>query len=329
MTAATAPAAARLQLSFDMEQVAAWYAAGESTRAIGSRLGVSEKTVWRHMKARGIPLRTQAEASTPPAVSAAARRRNAELASEVTGLAAGGMDDMKIARRLGMAQTTVRRIRHQAGIPAAARLPTTRPVPIDMETALAMWRDSAAVTDIAAALGTSAAIVSARLAEVGCEAGSRNPLERIPELGAEAARMINAGMTAAGISRVLDVTCPQIHRFADKRGLVVAMPVAECGTPSGYSAGCRCEPCTEAHRAEAQKMRRRRQREVAAGSDAVPHGTFTGYHNWGCRCPDCKAKGSESNAYCIAARRIKAGAPVSALTALQQAAWLARQDGAA
>ena len=329
MSIATAPAAARLKLSFDMEQVAAWYADGESTRAIGARLGVSEKTVWRHMKAHGIPLRTQAEASTPPAVSAEARQRNAELSSEVLGLAAGGMDDMKIARRLGMAQTTVRRIRHQAGIPAAERLPTTRPVSIDMETALAMWRGSAAVTDIAAALGTSAAIVSARLAEVGCKAGSRNPLERIPELGAEAARMIGDGRYSPEIAAVLGVTGWQVREYARRRGLILARAAAECGTPSGYSAGCRCAPCTEAHRAEALKMRKRRAREVAAGSDAVPHGTFTGYHNWGCRCQDCKAKGSESNAYCIAARRIKAGAPVSALTALQQAAWLARQDGAA
>ena len=60
---------------------------------------------------------------------------------------------------------------------------------------------------------------------------------------------------------------------------------AEHGTPSRYSLGCRCQPCTEAHRLDGQQWRA----SHAGRTEETPHGTDTGYTNWGCRCQPCRA----------------------------------------
>lgn len=58
---------------------------------------------------------------------------------------------------------------------------------------------------------------------------------------------------------------------------------AEHGTQSKYSAGCRCEPCTVAHREACNRWR-----EAVAGLPAVffEHGA-SGYRNYACRCAVC------------------------------------------
>lgn len=61
---------------------------------------------------------------------------------------------------------------------------------------------------------------------------------------------------------------------------------------SGYTHGCRCEVCTNEH--TAMQRRRRAERKERAETDA-PHGTVTGYQNWGCRCDDCKLAHSTRN----------------------------------
>lgn len=63
-------------------------------------------------------------------------------------------------------------------------------------------------------------------------------------------------------------------------------PVQHGGTGSAYSNyGCRCEECTEANRARAERRRAQRKREGPA-KDA--HGTLSTYANWSCRCVWCR-----------------------------------------
>jgi len=62
--------------------------------------------------------------------------------------------------------------------------------------------------------------------------------------------------------------------------------MTEHGTHSKYVQGCRCELCTEAHRAyNAETRQNRKQLEPSE------HG-LTGYSDYGCRCPIC----TEANA---------------------------------
>jgi len=67
------------------------------------------------------------------------------------------------------------------------------------------------------------------------------------------------------------------------------------GTPSAYAKGCRCEACKAGHSDRMKHYRAQRTAMVAAGDSRVPHGTDSGYFNWGCRCERCKAVGSIGN----------------------------------
>jgi len=55
---------------------------------------------------------------------------------------------------------------------------------------------------------------------------------------------------------------------------------------AGYSAGCRCEKCSEASRADRLAAS---ERARAANYETVTHGTSTAY-KLGCRCPECTAE---------------------------------------
>ncbi len=50
---------------------------------------------------------------------------------------------------------------------------------------------------------------------------------------------------------------------------------------------CRCEPCTEANRAEQTRQNVRRAARLAADPTLAPHGDRSTYTNWGCRCEPC------------------------------------------
>jgi hypothetical protein len=55
--------------------------------------------------------------------------------------------------------------------------------------------------------------------------------------------------------------------------------------------GCRCEPCSVAHRAEVARARARRHQRTADNGGIAPtdtHGAST-YSNWRCRCLTCLA----------------------------------------
>jgi len=67
-----------------------------------------------------------------------------------------------------------------------------------------------------------------------------------------------------------------------------------------YRHGCRHPDCTEEHRV--QSARARSERRCHAAQDA-PHGTWSGYANWGCRCGRCLVAGQLSNAWDRAVRK--------------------------
>lgn len=71
------------------------------------------------------------------------------------------------------------------------------------------------------------------------------------------------------------------------------------GRYSTYTHGCRCAPCTEANRLYSRtirKLRLERRREA-------PHGTLSGYKNWGCRCRACRKAACEWHLYVVRPRR--------------------------
>lgn len=65
------------------------------------------------------------------------------------------------------------------------------------------------------------------------------------------------------------------------------------GTRSMYQTGCRCQECKAAV-ASASRALRERQRQMAIDHpELIPHGTYTGYTNWCCRCDDCRKASRE------------------------------------
>lgn len=65
--------------------------------------------------------------------------------------------------------------------------------------------------------------------------------------------------------------------------------MAEHGTTSRYTYGCRCTDCRSA-KYFYDKARHAAARELAAANPRyIPHGTTTGYQHWGCRCEQCRA----------------------------------------
>jgi len=62
------------------------------------------------------------------------------------------------------------------------------------------------------------------------------------------------------------------------------------GSASTYcNYGCRCVPCTEAHRAAVARQRSERSARLTADPSAAPHGRASTYLNWGCRCEACRS----------------------------------------
>lgn len=62
------------------------------------------------------------------------------------------------------------------------------------------------------------------------------------------------------------------------------------GSDSTYdNHGCRCTPCTDAHRAVQRRCRVARIAKIRADPTVVRHGKASTYSNWGCRCEECTA----------------------------------------
>ena len=72
-----------------------------------------------------------------------------------------------------------------------------------------------------------------------------------------------------------------------------ATPLPKHGTTARRHRGCSCERCRTAHAAYSRAVRAWRAARVAAGQKLrprkgdVPHGTYTGYAYWRCRCAEC------------------------------------------
>ena len=64
------------------------------------------------------------------------------------------------------------------------------------------------------------------------------------------------------------------------------------GIDYGYWKGCRCQPCTTAHRHALQDWKANRP-PLPVGDPR--HGTHNGYNNYACRCDPCLAAGSALN----------------------------------
>lgn len=73
-------------------------------------------------------------------------------------------------------------------------------------------------------------------------------------------------------------------------------PLIDHGTMGGYLAGCKCSPCLAAKKAKSQAEGARRKARAAADPSVVPHGTVSGYRNWGCRCDPCCLAGRAASA---------------------------------
>lgn len=90
--------------------------------------------------------------------------------------------------------------------------------------------------------------------------------------------------------------------------------------------GCRCDPCAEANREYLRKYRAANKEKIRAtqlrytaklkesnGID-IPHGTRSGYSDYGCRCDRCK----EANTNYARRYRERRGQAKTALPAAQQ-----------
>jgi len=72
-------------------------------------------------------------------------------------------------------------------------------------------------------------------------------------------------------------------------------PAGPHGSGSTYrNKGCRCVPCTEAHRQEVKVLRHarwasrtRNEHGALVAPDTVRHGNANTYFNWGCQCRPC------------------------------------------
>ena len=61
----------------------------------------------------------------------------------------------------------------------------------------------------------------------------------------------------------------------------------EHGTRAMYQKGCRCQECKSAQARGAHEYREKRKAQGAQNPELIPHGTYSGYITWCCRCEEC------------------------------------------
>lgn len=71
--------------------------------------------------------------------------------------------------------------------------------------------------------------------------------------------LVARGYTDAEVGAAFGVTARTARRWRARLGLASewAPSPAACGTNSGYTTGCRCDPCKRAHKLAARAYRRR------------------------------------------------------------------------
>lgn len=74
-------------------------------------------------------------------------------------------------------------------------------------------------------------------------------------------------------------------------------PLPNHGTSARYGGKhkCRCTLCVSSNTRRCYEAKLKRDRQRAMGIANIPHGTDSGYRNWGCLCGPCKEAGRETN----------------------------------
>lgn len=115
------------------------------------------------------------------------------------------------------------------------------------------------------------------------------------------------GFSSYTISKELSVSYDKVARVAmmyvqaggEYRGVKVKGKhgTPEHGTTARYGGKhkCRCPLCVHANTQRAKESKAKRDLKLAMGLVDVPHGTKSGYFNWGCRCGVCGPVGREAN----------------------------------
>lgn len=115
--------------------------------------------------------------------------------------------------------------------------------------------------------------------EVRLEAGEKELIEKV-RVG------FAAGRSGREIAAELGIPEHRVQ-YIKKREGIVKVKVEKHGRATDYNEGCRCAVCTEAHRVRMAEVRQSRLER----REDIPHGTESGYVNWGCRCGACRPVG--------------------------------------
>jgi len=109
----------------------------------------------------------------------------------------------------------------------------------------------------------------------------RGQAARTAEIVAAHKRIVARETTSAEEAERLGYASAASFRFAlYSLGLRIGRPPLGHGTYASYQRGCRCDECTES-------MREHYRQRYEEGPKR--HGTASGYSNYRCRCPKCKA----------------------------------------
>ncbi len=149
-------------------------------------------------------------------------------------------------------------------------------------------RNGASLTDVARGCGLTREMVRLIARKAGVRSVYSGKQERpctVPDCSRAAAR---EGRGTAPLSPY----CAMHRARWLSHGTVLrrVLPGDIHGTLARYRRGCHCAECTAANTAYVRDQRNKREARVRAGA-TVPHGTASGYKNYGCRCEPCRAAG--------------------------------------
>lgn len=138
----------------------------------------------------------------------------------VASLAAEGLSNREIARRLGHRHESVRLVRNKLGLP-----PHSQRVNIDVEKLIRLSDDGFTNREIARELGVSRNTARARCVELGLPQSYRKPEPKFDH--EEIVRLSRGGMSAGDISKRLGCTKKTVERARKKAGLTAPHPGVE------------------------------------------------------------------------------------------------------
>lgn len=95
------------------------------------------------------------------------------------------------------------------------------------------------------------------------------------------------GVTGRTIYRRVKTDAALRDRLTEALRVRDAAKIKPHGRAGLYAKGCRCAPCTDAHRVYRNRLRAERRTTPLPAT--VEHGKAATYGNWGCRCQPCRA----------------------------------------